>query len=99
MIIESITIISPGTGYTGPPGGELPEPKDPSRQRGQESCPRLGSVWRTSTAWVKAIGWQGGYVNLETVWGPRIWLYDEFWDWVTAEHAEIDKNTFGRVPK
>jgi hypothetical protein len=89
-MINAIIVTNPGTGYAGPPGGDFPEPKDPTREKSQEECPKLGSIWQAKNGLtVTPIGRQGGYVNLSTSEGPRIWAYDEFWTWVNGDKAEM----------
>jgi hypothetical protein len=61
-------------------------------------CPRIARSNRTirwtscssvhsAHSWAEPIGWQGGYVALKTDCGPRLWTYEEFWEWVDDTQA------------
>ena len=89
-----ITIINPGSGYTSPVSNVwTPRPSDwpVDREYPYKEKPLIGGKWVSENGekWAKSIGWQGGYINLETIWGPRLWADDEFWKWVKESNAKL----------
>ena len=87
------TIINPGSGYASEPASlwpARPADADIDREWPNTDCPRLKTVWRpqAGSGWVQPVGWQGGYVNLDSYDGAQIWTYDEFWTWVKETSAQ-----------